>query len=200
MVRVQLQGRGIRSQAVLEAFARVPRHLFVASVDRPSAYADYPLPIGAGQTISQPYVVAYMLEQLRLAPADRVLEIGTGSGYQTALLAELVAEVFTIERVEALAASARPLLDRLGYRSVRLCVGDGTAGWDEHAPYDAIVGAAAAAQIPAPLLRQLRLGGRMILPVGSGSQQLVLVERLGGEEYAHKELLPVRFVPMIGDH
>jgi len=199
MVRTQLEARGIADQRVLDAFGRVPRHLFVPAAELPSAYADHPLPIGSGQTISQPYVVAYMLEQARLEPTDRVLEIGTGSGYQTALLAELVDEVYSIERIEELATRARELLRRLGYANVRIRVGDGALGWPEYAPYDAVVGSAAAAEIPPELLQQLRPGGRLIMPVGYLSQQLVLMRRRPDGGFDRSDLLPVRFVPLIRD-
>ncbi len=199
MVRSHLEGRGIRDRRVLDAFGRVPRHLFVPASERGWAYADHPLPIGAGQTISQPYVVAYMLEQLQLQPTDRVLEIGTGSGYQTALLAELVAEVYSVERLEELAARAADLLRGLGYSSATIRVGDGSRGWCQHAPYDAIVGSAAAAEIPPALLQQLGQNGRLIMPVGQLSQQLVLVRRRTDGVLERVGLLPVRFVPMVMD-
>lgn len=199
MVRVQLENRGIRSRSVLQAFRRVPRHEFVPPSERDAAYSDYPLPIGAGQTISQPYVVAYTLEQARIQASDRVLEIGSGSGYQTALLAELAAEVHSVEMVEELAAGARKILHKLGYRNVKLRVGDGTQGWAECAPYDAIVGSAAPPEIPRPLLEQLAQNGRLVLPVGTVNQQLVLVRRTADGVFERTALLAVRFVPMLTD-
>ena len=195
MVQSQLYRRGIRDREVLEAFRQVQRHCFVPAESRSQSYADYPLPIGSGQTISQPYVVAYMLQALQIQPADRVLEIGTGSGYQTALLAELVEEVYTIEFFSSLATATRQTLTGLGYTNIELRVGDGTAGWPEKAPFDAIIGSAAAAKIPPALIEQLALGGRLILPVGEFQQNLVLICRTS-EGVQRTPLLPVRFVPM----
>ena len=195
MVQSQLYRRGIRDREVLEAFRQVQRHCFVPAESRSQSYADYPLPIGSGQTISQPYVVAYMLQALQIQPADRVLEIGTGSGYQTALLAELVEKVYTIEFFSSLAIATRQTLTELGYTNIELRVGDGTAGWPEKAPFDAIIGSAAAAKIPPALIEQLALGGRLILPVGEFQQNLVLICRTS-EGIQRTPLLPVRFVPM----
>lgn len=196
MVETQLCERGIHQQAVLEAFRRVPRHLFVPPEVRRQAYEDYPLAIGSGQTISQPYVVAYMIEKLQLIGTERILEIGTGSGYQTALLAELATFVYSIEFFAELAARAQQILSELGYDNIEMRVGDGNAGWPEAAPFDAIIGSAAPAEIPPLLLQQLSPGGRMILPVGIVRQHLVLVHRTSQGLFQQKSLLPVRFVPM----
>ncbi|HVP90233.1 MAG TPA: protein-L-isoaspartate(D-aspartate) O-methyltransferase [Terriglobales bacterium] len=196
MVEVQIRGRGVRDPRVLAAMAKVPRHLFVPEALRASAYADEPLPIGEGQTISQPYIVAYMTEALRLRGGERVLEIGTGSGYQAAVLAELAAEVYTIELVGGLSLRAQETLAALGYRNIRFRVGDGAAGWPEAAPFDAIVVTAAAAQVPAELEREIGPSGVMIIPVGTLFQELQLVRR-GPRGTLRKRLLPVRFVPLV---
>jgi protein-L-isoaspartate(D-aspartate) O-methyltransferase len=197
MVDSQLRQRGIADERVLAAMERVPRHEFAPVGYRGQAYEDHPLPIGEGQTISQPYIVALMLEALELLPTDRVLEIGTGSGYVTALLAELTQSVISIERHESLAKSARALLAVLGYTNVNVVTGDGTRGFPEAAPYDAIVVSAAAAEMPPALIAQLGEGGRMIIPVGSDdSQQLRLVRMEDGSP--HIELRELcRFVPLI---
>jgi protein-L-isoaspartate(D-aspartate) O-methyltransferase len=196
-----LEAMGISDPAVLRAFAEVPRELFVPGRFRDEADADRPLPIGFGQTISQPYVVAFMTERLGLRGTERVLEIGTGSGYQTAILAHLAREVFSVEIIPALAEAARALLvERLGYRNVSLRVGDGAEGWPEAAPFDAILVAAAAPEIPRPLLDQLAPGGRMIIPVGGAPevQSLRLVVRGNDGASLQSDLLPVRFVPLTG--
>lgn len=200
MVERDIKGRGIKDDAVLEAMGRVPRHLFVGDAYRDEAYADHPLPIGEGQTISQPYVVALMTEALGLRPGDRVLEIGTGSGYQAAVLASIVKDVYTIEIRERLAERARERLRDLGYESVGVKYGDGYFGWPEHAPFDAIIITAAANHIPPPLITQLREGGRLILPLGSTVyfQMLTLVEKKGGE-LRLRQLGSVAFVPMTGE-
>ncbi len=197
MVDSQVRGRGIADQRVLDAMARVPRHEFAPEACRDQAYEDHPLPIGEGQTISQPYIVALMLDVLALSPADRVLEVGTGSGYVTALLAELAAEVVSLERHAALADAARELLARMEYDNVKVMVGDGSLGFLEGAPYDAIIVSAAAADVPVALLAQLREGGRMIIPVGSAdSQQLQLIRMENGQpRITLRELC--RFVPLI---
>jgi protein-L-isoaspartate(D-aspartate) O-methyltransferase len=176
----------------------VPRHEFVPAELVEEAYADHPLPIGHAQTISQPYVVAFMTEALGLQGGERVLEVGTGSGYQAAVLAEIAAEVYTIEIVAALGEQARERLARLGYDNVRVRVGDGYAGWPEAAPFDAVIVTAAAPRIPEPLKQQLREGGRMILPVGDELQELVVLTRRG-EAWHEEAVLPVRFVPMTGE-
>lgn len=200
MVATQLQppARDITNTRVLAAMNKVPRHEFVPEKLRAQAYEDYPLPIGYGQTISQPYIVAFMTEQLAPQPGHRVLEIGTGSGYQAAVLAELVSEVYTIEIVEPLAARAKIDLERLGYRNVKVRAGDGYQGWSEAAPFDAIIVTCAPDHIPRPLVDQLKEGGRMILPIGElGEQQLYLLEKRGGEVH-RQAVLAVRFVPMTG--
>jgi protein-L-isoaspartate(D-aspartate) O-methyltransferase len=201
MVRNDTQGRGVREQRLLAAMGKVPRHLFVADRLRDQAYADHPLPIGEGQTISQPYVVALMTEALGVKRSDRVLEIGTGSGYQAAVLAELAAEVCSIEIRKGLADAAQIRLRQLGYGNVRVRYGDGYFGWPELAPFDAIIITAAVNHIPPPLLRQLKEGGRLILPLGSTvfSQTLTLVTKKKGGELAVEQLEPVAFVPMTGE-
>jgi protein-L-isoaspartate(D-aspartate) O-methyltransferase len=199
MVEQQLRPRGIRDQRVLDAMTKVPREEFVPENVRAQAYADSALPIGHDQTISQPFIVAFMTEQLRLQPGDRVLEIGTGSGYHTAVLAELVKNVYTIEIVEPLAKEASARLARLDYNNAHVKVGDGFQGWPEVAPFDAIIVTCAPDKVPPPLTAQLKDGGRMIVPVGSGiDQQLFLLEKKNGE-LAQTAILPVRFVPMMGE-
>lgn len=191
---------GVRDSATLAAMRAVPRHGFVPAEYRAQAYGDHPLPIGYGQTISQPYIVAYMTEILRPRPGMRVLEIGTGSGYQAAVLAEIGVDVYTMEIIGALAASGRERLERLGYGDrVRVRHGDGHFGWPEAAPFDAVIVTAAAGHIPPALVDQLRPGGRMIIPVGSvhGVQNLILVEKDADGEVTTRTLLPVRFVPMV---
>lgn len=197
MVRTQLAGRGIRDARVLDAMTRVPRHEFVPEAYRDAAYEDHPLPIGEEQTISQPYIVAVMLERLALRADDRVLEIGAGSGYVTALLSLLCAEVYSVERHAALAGLAEATLRRPGYMNVHIRVGDGRLGWAEYAPYDAILVSAATAEMPPALFAQLREGGRMILPVGpSSSQELQLITKIGGHAEV-KILESCRFVPLV---
>jgi protein-L-isoaspartate(D-aspartate) O-methyltransferase len=200
MVEEQLRGfgRDIRDGRVLEAMRRVPRHEFVPPEVREESYEDRPLPIGFGQTISQPYIVAFMTESLAPRPDDRVLEIGTGSGYQAAVLARLVRHVWTIEIVPELGERAAATLARLGIANVQVRLGDGYAGWPEHAPFDAIIVTCAPEDVPPPLVRQLADGGRMIIPVGGeGVQSLVLLEKRG-EALRRTDVLPVRFVPMTG--
>jgi protein-L-isoaspartate(D-aspartate) O-methyltransferase len=199
MVSSQLRGRGIRDLRVLDAMARVPRHEFTHEHDRGQAYEDYPLPIGEEQTISQPFIVAIMLELLELRAEDKVLEVGTGSGYVTALLAELAVQVISIERHVPLAERARGVLERLGYRNVTVVVGDGSQGYSPYAPYNAILVSAAAAAVPAPLSTQLAEGGRMVIPVGPAeAQQLQLIRRENGRiQTTPRETC--RFVPLISD-
>jgi protein-L-isoaspartate(D-aspartate) O-methyltransferase len=199
MVESQLHKRGISDSRVLDAMARVPRHEFAPEQYREQSYEDHPLPIGESQTISQPYIVALMLQVLAVSPTDRVLEVGTGSGYLTALLAELAAEVISVERHAMLAEKARNVLAAMGYSNVKVIVGDGSRGFHEAAPYDAIIVSAAAAEVPSALLAQLREGGRMIIPVGtSDSQQLQLIRIENGEpKIALRELC--RFVPLVSD-
>ena len=200
MFREDLIGRGIKDAAVLRAMREVPREAFIAPELAAHAYADHPLPIQEEQTISQPYIVAYMTEALELMPGDRVLEIGTGSGYAAAVLSRIVATVYTVERLGRLADNARERLTELGYSNIVVHEGDGTLGWPEHAPYDAIVVTAGAPKLPEPLLEQLAPGGRLVIPIGPTSylQMLVRVRRRGENDYHSEELCPVRFVPLIG--
>ena len=201
MVAEQIAGRGIDDPAVLRAMRLVPRERFVPRASRPYAYDDGPLPIPANQTISQPYVVATMIAALALRPTDRVLEIGAGSGYAAAVLSRIAAEVYTVERHAELADYARQRLAALGYDNVRLWQGDGTRGWPEHAPYDAIIVAAGGPAVPASLRAQLAAGGRLVMPVGRSRQHqtLVLVRRHADGSYAEERLAPVAFVPLIGE-
>ena len=196
MVREQLRARDIKDQRVLEVMERVPRHLFVPESQRDSAYEDHPLPIGHDQTISQPYIVAFMTQALRVQPDHKVLEIGTGSGYQAAILAELVHKVYTIEIVEPLGVRARETLTSMGYRNVHVRIGNGYLGWPEHAPFDRIMVTAAPAEIPPALIEQLKVGGLMAIPVGDIMQELRIVRKTAsGLETL--ETMPVRFVPMV---
>jgi protein-L-isoaspartate(D-aspartate) O-methyltransferase len=196
MVEAQIRARGVGDPLVLAAMARVPRHAFVPESLRVHAYADDPLPIGDGQTISQPYIVAYMTEALALRGGEKVLEIGTGSGYQTAVLAEIAGEVWTVEIVETLAERARGILDGLGYENVHYRVGDGSKGWPEEAPFEAVIVTAAAPQMPSALEDQLAVGGRMIVPVGTDLQELYFVRR-GKKGLERERRLGVRFVPLV---
>ena len=196
MIERQISSRGVTDKKVLKAMMEVKRHLFVPADIRTAAYRDTPLPIGYGQTISQPYIVAYMTEVARLGSKDRVLEIGTGSGYQAAVLAEIVKEVYTIEIIKELADSASKRLKNLGYRNVHVKWGDGYKGWPERAPYDAIIVTAAPPELPEELIGQLKVGGRMVVPVGSFFQELYLITRTDSG-YDRKALFPVRFVPMV---
>jgi protein-L-isoaspartate(D-aspartate) O-methyltransferase len=200
MVEEQLKPRGIHDDRVLAALSKVPREEFVPENMRARSYSDSALSIGHDQTISQPFIVAYMTEQLRLQPTDRVLEIGTGSGYQAAVLAELAKDVYTIEIIEPLAKDASARLARLGYSNAHAKIGDGFQGWPEVAPFDAIIVTCAPDKVPQPLTQQLKEGGRMIVPVGSGmmDQQLYLLEKKNGE-LAQRAILPVRFVSMAGE-
>jgi len=196
MVTEQLKARGISDERVLNAMNKVPREEFVPPDSRAGSYEDGPLPIGYGQTISQPYIVAFMTEQLRLKPSDRVLEIGTGSGYQAAILAELMSEVYSIEIVEPLAKNAEATLQRLGYENVHVKTGDGYKGWPEAAPFDAIIVTCAPDKVPQPLVDQLKDDGRMVIPVGDRfAQELYLLEKKNGQ-LKQSATLPVRFVPM----
>ncbi len=199
MVDAQIVSRGIRDGATIDAFLSVPRHLFVEEALRNQAYNDYPLPIGNEQTISQPYIVALMVESLMLSPKDRVLEIGTGSGYQTAILAKIAREVFSVERIEELAKKADGLLRQLGFSNVRIRVDDGTQGWIEQCPFDAIVVAAASPDIPRPLIDQLKDGGRLVIPVGGRSSQELVQAVKEGHEVVRRNLGSCRFVKLIGE-
>jgi len=198
MVREQIQARGVRDARVLAAMLKVKRHLFVPADEEENAYEDRPLVIGEGQTISQPYIVAFMTEALQLKARARVLEIGTGSGYQAAVLGELAREVYTIEIVKPLGERAAKLLARLGYRNIKVKIGDGYQGWPDKAPFDAIMLTAAPERVPAPLLQQLAVGGSLVAPVGPlRDQRLIRITRSAGG-LSREELLPVRFVPMTG--
>ncbi len=200
MVELQLKNRGINNELVLDAFRLVPRHDFVLPNYQKVAYTDNPLPINEGQTISQPYVVAYMTQELELQQHDRVLEIGTGSGYQAAILAQLCDSVFTIELYEALSKSATEVFGKLEYNNIYCKVGDGYLGWLQKAPFDAIIVTCSPSHVPEPLKEQLAEGGRMIIPVGEGYvQQLVLLQKKKGK-IREKKILPVRFVPMIDEN
>lgn len=200
MVKHQLEEWGIADPRVLDAMRRVPRELFLPDGERDAAYYDGALPIGEGQTISQPYVVAYMTETLRLQGDEQVLEIGTGSGYQTAVLSLLARAVYTVERIARLSRQAQETLARFGADNVHFRVGDGSLGWTEHGPYDAILVTCAAPAVPQPLVEQLADGGRMIVPVGPrGYQDLVLVRKTG-QDVVQDRLSPVAFVPLIGEH
>jgi len=197
MVMTQIISRGVYDEHVLDAMRKVPRERFVRERDLDLAFYDGPLSIDCGQTISQPYIVAYMTEMLSLSEKDRVLEIGTGSGYQTAVLAEIAAEVYSVEIVDKLSERARTVLEELGYGNIHLRIGDGSEGWQEHAPFDAIMVTAAPAHLPKRLVEQLAEGGRMIVPVGVYEQYLRLVTRRG-DEVEKRDLIGVRFVPMTG--
>ena len=198
MVENQIVSRGISEARIIEAMLKVPRHKFVYEDFKQQAYLDCALPIERGQTISQPYIVAYMTELLGLKEGDKVLEIGTGSGYQSAILAEMGCEVYTIEIIEPLSKSAKAVLDDLGYKNIHYKVGDGYEGWEEHAPYDAIVVTAAPPEIPEPLKAQLKKKGRMVIPVGEDIQELILITSTKGG-LVEKRVTPVRFVPMVGE-
>jgi len=196
MVLKQIEGRGVSDPRVVKAMREVPRHLFVPKEMRRSAYQDYPLPIGHNQTISQPYIVALMTEVLKLEGNEKVLEIGTGSGYQAAVLSKLCKQAFTIEILKPLADQAREILNRLGYENVTVRHGDGYKGWPEEAPFDAIIVTAAPPEVPPKLVEQLKTGGRMVIPVGTLIQELMLIEKKK-DGVVEKRLLPVRFVPMV---
>lgn len=199
MVEEQLAARGIRDRRVLAAMSAVPRHLFVPRSERAAAYGDGPLALPHGQTISQPFMVACMTEALAAHPDDRVLEIGTGSGYQTAVLAELVREVYTVERDAELAQDARELLEELGYGNVRYLVGDGTLGWSGQAPFDGILVTAGAPSAPRELRAQLRQGGHLIIPIGTREEQELYRVTRAGDEFPRKWITSCRFVPLVGE-
>jgi protein-L-isoaspartate(D-aspartate) O-methyltransferase len=196
----ELQRKGIKDLAVLRAVGSVPRHLFVPTGIKHRAYEDSPLPIGSGQTISQPFIHAHYLELLKLNGREKVLEIGTGTGYQTALLAQLVEQVFTIERIKPLHEAARETLKTLGIRNVSFLLGDGTVGWRQYAPYDAILVSAGAPAVPQPLVEQLAEGGRLLVPVGDMDTQVLKLVTRTGDRIEEREVSPVRFVPLIGNH
>jgi protein-L-isoaspartate(D-aspartate) O-methyltransferase len=196
-----LINRGIRDERVLSAFRKVPRHLFLDEALWPQAYSDHPLPIGEKQTISQPYIVALMTEALQLKGSEKILEIGTGSGYQTAILAELVDQIYSIERLPGLAKRARKILDQLKFTNVVIRIGDGTDGWRDESPFDAIIVAASAPNAPDPLMQQLDYGGRLIIPVGQEeSQDLMLYIKEGDDRYREEDYGACRFVKLIGAH
>jgi protein-L-isoaspartate(D-aspartate) O-methyltransferase len=199
MVEEQLAARGVRDRRVLAAMTAVPRHIFVPLPERAAAYEDRPLGLARGQTISQPFMVATMTEALALRPEDRVLEIGTGSGFQTAVLAELAGEIYTVERDAGLALDARELLEELGYGNVRYLVGDGTLGWPSQSPFDAIVVTAGAPAVPRDLQAQLREGGRLVIPIGSRNEQELYRVIRRGREYPMEWLTTCRFVPLVGE-
>jgi protein-L-isoaspartate(D-aspartate) O-methyltransferase len=200
MVRTQIERRGVSNKPVLDTMRKVPRHKFVPLRERRYAYADQPLPIGHGQTISQPYIVAFMTELLDPKPEHTVLEVGTGSGYQAAVLAELVSKVYTIEIIEALGKPAKERLEKLGYENIDVKVADGYHGWEEHAPFDSIIVTCAASHVPPPLIKQLKTGGKMCIPVGTvfGPQQLLIVTKQEDGSVRGRSVLPVRFVPLVG--
>ena len=200
MVQEQLVARGIKDKRVLDAMMKVPRHLFVEEGLWHQAYGDFPLPIGEGQTISQPYIVALMTEALQLTGDDKVLEIGTGSGYQAAILAELTTHVFSIERISSMASKARKILDQLGYANVLIRVSDGTLGWQEETPFAGIIVTAGSPAIPPTLVDQLEVGGRLVIPVGNEYSQTLLKVIKQEKGYKEKDLGGVRFVKLIGDH
>jgi protein-L-isoaspartate(D-aspartate) O-methyltransferase len=200
MVESQLALRGIKDKRVLNAMRQVPRHLFVPTDTRGLAYCDGPLPIGHGQTISQPYIVALMTELLELTGQETVLELGTGSGYQAAILSCLVRQVYSIERHAALAQQAEKILSQLGYDNVVISVGDGTLGWPEHSPYEAIISTAAAPDVPQPLTDQLADGGRLVAPVGSRWSQVLVKVKRQGETLIREHLTAVAFVPLVGKY
>lgn len=198
MVEDQIVSRGVSDRAVLDAMRKVARHLFVPVDEIENAYYDHPLPIGNDQTISQPYIVALMSELARPKPESKILEIGTGSGYQAAVLAEIVQSVYTIEIIEPLSKRSEQLLKKLGYKNIHCKIGDGYFGWKEHAPFDAIIVTAAPSKTPEPLLNQLKIGGRLIIPVGDIWQELLVITRTE-KGFDKQSIIPVRFVPMTGE-
>lgn len=199
MIERHIRARRVRDEHVLRAMEEVERTHFVPEDLREYSYADKPLPIGGEQTISQPYIVAYMVEALGVGPGDKVLEIGSGCGYNAAVLSRIADHVYSIEIIASLADLARSNLDAAGIENVTVRHGDGFGGWSEEAPFDAVMLTAAPSEIPEPLKQQLKIGGRLLAPVGAGSQQLMLIEKTGGDEYRERPLIPVRFVPMTGE-
>lgn len=200
MVEDQIKARGIKDQKVIDAMLKVPRHLFVDEALRDQAYGDFPLPIGEGQTISQPYIVALMTEALELKGNERVLEVGTGSGYQTAILAEIALWVYTIEKYLVLLERAKKTLKKLGYKNISFKLGDGSLGWKETAPFDAIIVTAASPQIPDPLIEQLSEGGRIVIPIGDEYSQILVKGKKIGGTLKTQNLEPVRFVKLVGKY
>ncbi len=199
MVETQIKARGIEDENLLDAMRKILRHEFVPDNMQEHAYNDEPIPIGGGQTISQPYIVAYMTSVLDLKKNDKVLEIGTGSGYQAAVLAELAAEVYTVEIHQDLSQKAKKILDKLSYSNIHYRIGDGTQGWDSHSPYDAVMVTAAPVSIPEKLKEQMGIGAKMVIPVGQAFQELVLITR-EQDKFSRRKLLPVRFVPLLSSH
>ena len=200
MVEEQIIKRGISDKEVIRAMLKVPREKFVPVQERGSSYGDFPLPIGFGQTISQPYIVAYMTEQLKVKRGDRVLEIGTGSGYQSAILAEIGCEVYTVELIGELSKRAQKIIHELGYTNIHFKIGDGYEGWEEYAPYDAIIVTAAPSKVPDKLKKQLKINGRLVIPVGDFYQYLYLITRSSENSWKEKRLIGVSFVPMVREH
>ena len=200
MVEDQLIPKGITDKKVLVAMRKVPRHLFTSGKSLENSYGDYPLPVGEGQTISQPFMVALMTQCLELKGGEKVLEIGTGSGYQAAILAEIVKEVYSVERFDGLAQKAQVILDGLGYKNIRIKVGDGTEGWDEFAPYDGIIVTAGAPSVPEPLVEQLAEGGRLVIPVGGAFGQELLLIRKNQGEITQEDICGCTFVPLVGKY
>lgn len=201
MVDQQVKSRGVKAQNVIDAMLEVPRHLFVESGLQDQAYSDFPLPIGHKQTISQPYIVAFMTEALQLTGGERVLEIGTGSGYQAAILSKIARYVYTVERVADLARAARRALDTMGAYNVHIRVNDGTCGWEDQATFDAIITTAGAPSVPETLKQQLEIGGRLVIPVGTlGLQELYCITRISADKFDEEKLIDCRFVPLIGRH
>ena len=200
MVKEQIEARGVKNERVLKAMMKVPRHLFIEEGLWSQAYGDFPLPIGEGQTISQPYIVALMTEALGLKGDESILEIGTGSGYQAAILAELAERVFSIERISSLGAKARRILDELGYANILIRISDGTYGWEEETPFDGVIVTAGAPEVPKTLCEQLKIGGRMVIPVGDEYSQILLKIVRKDTGYKKEDLGGVRFVKLIGDH
>ena len=198
MIREQLIGRGITDKKVLEAFKKVPRHEFIPPELGERAYSDYPLPIGNNQTISQPYMVALMTQCLGLMGGEKVLEIGAGSGYQTAILSKIAGEVYSVERIDSLAARAKKILEDIGYKNCKIKVGDGTLGWSEYAPYDGIIVTAGAPGVPESLVAQLKDGGRLVIPIGSGYTQVLTIIEKEGASLKTTEVCGCMFVPLIG--
>lgn len=201
MVDTQIVARGIKDQRVIEAMQKVPRHLFLDEALWPQAYEDHPLPIGEKQTISQPYIVALMTEALKLKGNEKVLEIGSGSGYQTAILAELAEQVYTIERIPVIAKRARKTFDQLQYKNIVLTITDGSSGWKDHSPYDGIIVTAASPSAPKPLLEQLAVNGRLVIPIGGeAGQELVVYEKIDKNEFKQENYGGCRFVKLVGEH
>jgi len=200
MVNSQIKARGISDEKILQSMREIPRHLFVPEQQRSYSYEDFPLPIGEGQTISQPHIVALMTEMLQLKENDKVLEIGTGSGYQTAILSKTAKEVYTMEKIEHLGLKAEKLFEELGYKNIRVKIGDGTEGWSEYAPYDGIIVTAGSPQIPTPLIEQLSENGRIVIPIGDAfSQDLIVAQKIKGK-LIKKIVCGCVFVPLVGKH